>query len=401
MALQLSAVPEELPCRGPERRTITQFIEDGIRNGRSDKGLYISGMPGTGKTATVLQVVRSATKKQQAGLLPPFKFVMLNAMKLPDPSFLYRELLARLTGTTTTTKRATLLLQKYFSTPCSNRAVCVLLVDEIDYIMNRKQDVIYNLFNWPSQRHARLVVVGIANTMDLPERLMPRVNSRMGLLRLTFKAYTRKQIEKIIHARLTGLSNFDSDAIELCSRKVASTTGDVRKALHIARRAAEICREQEEETKRKQDVGGENDDRPKEEVEDMTRRPSVSIRNVIQATEELFHSPYIQYILHLPASQKFFLNSLMLETKKRQSPQVEYQNVVDRCIRIATTSGYQHIVPDAPAYFAQLTHSLANVHIISFENSKKSRNPMVQLLVHQDDVHFALREDEMWGKLQH
>jgi len=33
----------------------------------------------------------------------------------------------------------------------------------------------------PSRKNARLVVIGIANTMDLPERLMPRVASRLGM----------------------------------------------------------------------------------------------------------------------------------------------------------------------------------------------------------------------------
>lgn len=38
----------------------------------------------------------------------------------------------------------------------------------------------YNLFEWPKRRHARLVVLAIANTMDLPERIMiNRVASRL------------------------------------------------------------------------------------------------------------------------------------------------------------------------------------------------------------------------------
>jgi len=38
----------------------------------------------------------------------------------------------------------------------------------------------YNLFDWPTRRHGRLVVLTIANTMDLPERIMiNRVASRL------------------------------------------------------------------------------------------------------------------------------------------------------------------------------------------------------------------------------
>ncbi len=35
-----------------------------------------------------------------------------------------------------------------------------------------KQHVLCNLFKWPTRRHARFIVVAIANTMDLPERIM-------------------------------------------------------------------------------------------------------------------------------------------------------------------------------------------------------------------------------------
>jgi origin recognition complex subunit 1 len=47
--------------------------------------------------------------------------------------------------------------------------------------MTAKQDVVYNLFNWPMLAGARLVVLAVANTMDHPERVMSgRVRSRLG-----------------------------------------------------------------------------------------------------------------------------------------------------------------------------------------------------------------------------
>jgi Cdc6-like AAA superfamily ATPase len=36
----------------------------------------------------------------------------------------------------------------------------------------------YELFNWPMSRHARLAVITIANTMDLPVRMMSQKVSR-------------------------------------------------------------------------------------------------------------------------------------------------------------------------------------------------------------------------------
>ena len=51
---------------------------------------------------------------------------------------------------------------------------------QLDLLWTRKQNVMYNLFDWPTRRHGRLVVLTIANTMDLPERIMiNRVASRL------------------------------------------------------------------------------------------------------------------------------------------------------------------------------------------------------------------------------
>ena len=55
-------------------------------------------------------------------------------------------------------------------------------MDELDQLMTTKQDVVYNFFNWPTLVGSKLVVIAVANTMDLPERVMTgRVRSRLGM----------------------------------------------------------------------------------------------------------------------------------------------------------------------------------------------------------------------------
>jgi len=54
-------------------------------------------------------------------------------------------------------------------------------MDELDQLMTTKQDVVYNFFNWPTLMNSKLIVLAVANTMDLPERVMTgRVRSRLG-----------------------------------------------------------------------------------------------------------------------------------------------------------------------------------------------------------------------------
>ena len=67
-----------------------------------------------------------------------------------------------------------------YSSQCC--AFCsVVLMDELDQLMTTKQDVVYNFFNWPTLMNSKLIVLAVANTMDLPERVMTgRVRSRLG-----------------------------------------------------------------------------------------------------------------------------------------------------------------------------------------------------------------------------
>jgi Cdc6-like AAA superfamily ATPase len=44
-------------------------------------------------------------------------------------------------------------------------------------------------------------VVGISNTIDLPERLLPRVASRLGKQSVAFKAYTSRDLIEILKSR--------------------------------------------------------------------------------------------------------------------------------------------------------------------------------------------------------
>jgi len=59
--LDINAVPDSLPCRETEYQNIFNFIEDKIAH-NTGGCLYISGVPGTGKTATTQGQSR---KKQQ------------------------------------------------------------------------------------------------------------------------------------------------------------------------------------------------------------------------------------------------------------------------------------------------------------------------------------------------
>ena len=55
--------------------------------------MYISGVPGTGKTATVHDVIRQLEEDLNGSTLPKFQYFEMNGMKLTDPNQAYCQLL--------------------------------------------------------------------------------------------------------------------------------------------------------------------------------------------------------------------------------------------------------------------------------------------------------------------
>lgn len=116
----------------------------------------------------------------------------------------------------------------------------VILLDECDYLVTPNQQLLYNLVDWPSLPKAQLTIVMIANTMDFPERLKPKLQSRLGNHRLVYKPYTSSQIEEIVTQRLhqSGAKGlFLPEALTFVAKKVATISTDIRKTLEICRSA--------------------------------------------------------------------------------------------------------------------------------------------------------------------
>ncbi len=178
--LHVAAVPAALPCREPEFAAVYAHLEAAIAAG-AGACIYISGTPGTGKTATVREVVAQLHAAVLADELDDFVFVEINGMKLTDPHHAYALLWQALRGERVSAAHALALLERDFGRPSPRRVPCVVLMDELDQLVTKTQSVMYNFFNWPSLPHSRLIVLAVANTMDLPERtLSNKISIRLG-----------------------------------------------------------------------------------------------------------------------------------------------------------------------------------------------------------------------------
>lgn len=362
--LHVAAVPKTLPCRETEFQEIYNFLENRIQD-ETGGCIYISGVPGTGKTATTTEVIRSLQKEADQGELPPFEFVEINGMRITEPRKAYTQIYQQLSGKTLGHEQAYDLLEKRFNTTTPRRISTVLLVDELDILCNKRQDVVYNLLNWPTQANSRLIVITIANTFDLPEKIMMgKVASRLGLTRLTFKPYSFKNLQEIVTSRLYGLETFHSDAIQLVARKVAALSGDARRALDICRRASEIA-----------ELGVDN-----------KSKAFVTMLHVQQALTEMASCVKVRAVKACSTYEKLFLQGVCNEVLRTGLEEVSFNGVYEQLKGLIALDGIMQI---STGKAHEICAKLNSIRLIICEHSRTDIYQKILLNISADDVHYA------------
>ncbi|KAI0175537.1 cell division control protein Cdc6 [Hypoxylon sp. FL1284] len=248
-----SADPGQLIGRDDERAQLKGFLQRCSKSNPSGC-IYVSGPPGTGKSAMVNEVTQELAEKGTV------KKAYINCMSIKSSKDLYGTLLDQVCDEPDITESdAAATVEKLFIPRKKSADVYLVTLDEIDHILTLDLESLYRLFEWSMQKSSRLVLIGIANALDLTDRFLPRLKSRnLKPVLLPFLPYSAAQIKTIITTRLKSLVPEGSPlpfihpaAVELCCRKVSSQTGDLRKAFEICRRAIDLV---EMETKQKHEA---------------------------------------------------------------------------------------------------------------------------------------------------
>ena len=185
-----------------------------------------------GKTASVRAAIAKLQHEQEAGVVPKFRFISLNGIEVRHPFDVYIRFWEALTGKKHVGphERACEWLEAYFTSVSSqldvtDSSITIVLLDEIDYLVTDKQSVLYNFFDWPKRaaevaNGRRLVVVGISNTLNLVDQLMPSVQSRVGTDKFVFKAYSLHDTISILRSKIKE----GSPVRNLCKIRLAQST---------------------------------------------------------------------------------------------------------------------------------------------------------------------------------
>ncbi|CAO3631418.1 unnamed protein product [Cunninghamella blakesleeana] len=417
--LHVSAVPDSLPCRENEFEEISSYVESALEEGT---GTYISGVPGTGKTATVLEVMRGLQYRSEQGEIPPFDFVEINGMKLTDPNQAYSILWNCLNYENDGKKKITsnhaleLLESRFSGHQHDNEKTTVVLMDELDLLVTKKQTVMYNFFEWPNRPNSKLIVVAIANTMDLPERMLNnKISSRMGLTRINFQAYTHQELYEIVVSRLHGIEAFESDAVEFAARKVSAVSGDARRALDICRRSVEIVEQRlaaatiaetavtttsveknQNDNNSNSNNNSNNNSINNDGKKKSTNKNTVTISVINEAIKEMFSSPSVAFIQSCSLHQKLFLVSVMQRIRTIGIAEIEFGDVSQYHLQ---TCKWYHIEPPTTSDLMRICESLGQSRALVVEGGRMDLGMKITLNLAEEDIIMACKEDRTVGRL--
>lgn len=236
-----SAETLHLPGREPQLHELREFFTTHLESNTSGS-LYVSGQPGTGKTACLSLLLRAPEFSQR------LQRVYINCTSIASVGAVYKKLCTELqlkpAGRTERDHLAA--IQRHLRTA---KRMLLLVLDEIDQLCTSRQEVLYTIFEWPALPGARILLVGIANSLDLTDRALMRLNARCELKPrlMHFPPYTKPQIVEIFKSRLAEaqvLDVFPPVTLQLLAAKVSAISGDVRRALDIGRRVVEIAEQQ-------------------------------------------------------------------------------------------------------------------------------------------------------------
>ena len=215
---------------------------------------------------------------------------------------------------------------------------------------------------------------------------MPRISSRMGGLRLTFKPYDSEQIKTIIEQRLASCPIFDKSAVSYISKKVASVSSDIRKTLNICRQAIEDFKTDREKLLRK----GES------------VPAKITIKQIIKTFESTYQSPVYNFVSQTTHPLKLLLLSVYQEARYTQLKTAKVARVYERFVNLWTLFGNTASYSDSKysGYeVGMMIDQFGDIGILARKSNKQTREPEIMLQTNLDDIAFGLKDFEPFYRM--
>jgi cell division control protein 6 len=254
----------------------------------------------------------------------------------------------------------------------SREQVVIIILDEIDKLIKKGDDVLYNLSRINTDlRKAKVSMIGVSNDLKFTEFLDPRVKSSLGEEELIFPPYDAEQISDILKQRAKMAYNdgiLGEMVIPLCAAFAAQEHGDARRALDLLRVSGEIA--------------------------DRENQPQVLEEHVRRAQEKIEIDRVVEVVRTLPTQSKLVLYSIiLLRNRGREGKNVttgEMYNVYRQlCHHIDVDILTQRRVTDLMSELDML--GIVNAVVVS--KGRYGRTKEISLSVPVENTRKVLLED--------
>jgi cell division control protein 6 len=251
--LQSAYSPEDIPHREEQIKQIANILAPALRNERTSN-LFIYGKTGTGKTVSVKHTTQKLEEvARQNNIKLKTVYVNCKLSKVADTEYrliaqLIREFGKEIPPTGLPTGE---VYQIFYKTIDAHKQLVILILDEIDQLVNKASDILYNLTRINSElKNAQISIIGISNNLVFADNIDPRVKSSLSEEELIFPPYNALQIQDILGQRTKKAFRegvIEQGLIEKCSAYSAKDHGDARRALELIRVAGELAERNNEQ----------------------------------------------------------------------------------------------------------------------------------------------------------
>lgn len=245
----------KIHCREKDKEFILKHFNDS-----ESKSLFLCGLPGTGKTSLMTEILEVDFKRN---INFPFK-IYLNCMSLHSikdfikeffnyftneinmkiikelfshNQNLYNQILTILDNYE---KEKDILnfLEKLSESKLNKSMTITILLDEIDHFYNGVNEIIFfEILSLPYLSKSNLKLIMISNNSEFDKFILPKIeNRKISINKYIFQPYTHIEINKIITQKLLEMDYFKyfaENSVRFIASKTASKAGDIRPALEI------------------------------------------------------------------------------------------------------------------------------------------------------------------------
>ncbi|XP_033157289.1 cell division control protein 6 homolog [Drosophila mauritiana] len=389
-----SAETQNLPGRESQLQELREFFSSHLES-QTSGSLYVSGQPGTGKTACLSLLLRDPDFSKR------LQRVYINCTSIASVGAVYKKLCTELQlKVSGRTERDHLeAIQRHLKTA---KRMLLLVLDEIDQLCTSRQEVLYTIFEWPALPGSRILLVGIANSLDLTDRALMRLNARCELKPrlMHFPPYSKQQIVEIFKSRLAEaevLDVFPPVTLQLLAAKVSAISGDVRRALDIGRRVVEIAEQQKRDGEKEFNMKAlqlEGKDAGEAKEKQDTLKP-VQVTQVAAVLNKVYGaSQNLEEDIEgsFPLQQKLMLCTLVLMLRNERNKDISMGRLHEVYRRVCAK---RNILALDQAEFTGTVDLVETRGILRIMRKKEPRLHKVLLQWDEEEVHAALSDKQL------